>query len=77
MLLCQYPWNCTGTGTVSFHSMVGYVLVDSRYSGAVIVTVTYICMAIVAEDDGKLMDPILGTSSNLPDVVCASDFLAC
>ena len=55
MLLCQYPWNSTGTGIVSFHSIVGYVLVDSKYSGAVIVTVTYICMAIVGEDDGKLM----------------------
>ena len=76
MLLCQYPWNSTGTGIVSFHSIVGYVLADSRYSGAVIVAVTYICMAIVGEDDGKLMDPILGTSPNLPDFVCASDFLA-
>lgn len=42
-------------------------LVDSRYSGTIIVTVTYICMAIVGEDDGKFI---------LFVQVCASDTLA-
>ena len=46
-------WNC--------------IVPDSRYSGTIIVTVTYICMAIVGEDYGKFI---------LFVQVCASDTLA-
>lgn len=37
------------------HGYWNCIVPDSRYSGTIIVTVTYICMAIVGEDYGKFI----------------------